>query len=440
MSRGEMHLLAYLKTGPTANHMGAWRHPESVLDDVLQPERYEHLARVLEAGFFDGCFFADGLGLHDLYKDGYETRLRLGGQITLLDPMMVLPLMARATKHLGVGTSLSTTFHKPYHLARMLASLDNLSGGRVAWNIVTSTRREEARNFGMDELPGREERYDMAEEFVDACCQLWDGWEEGAMIMDKQASFMIDGTKVHYSDFAGKYHKTRGPLTIPRSPQGRPVLMQAGSSGRGRDFASRWAEMIFTPASNKAEMQEFYADTHARFEAAGRDPRECAILPSVTVVVGETDSVAKEKADYVNSLIDPELEMVAQSSNMGIDLSKQISNLADAQKARGPQGMHVAFARIQELMEREGIPFDEAVKKDKRDKLVYGSPATIADHLTDLFESRACDGFIVEQMVVPSSLEEFCRSVVPELQRRGVFRRAYRGKTLRDNLRMTPRD
>ena len=440
MPRGEMHLVAYLKTGPTANHMGAWRHPESTLDDVMRPERYEHIARVLEDGFFDACFFADGLGLHDLYQGGYETRLRLGGQISMLDPMMVLPLMARATKHLGVGTSLSTTFHQPYMLARMLASLDNLTGGRVAWNIVTSTRREEARNFGMDDLPDREVRYDMADEFVDACCRLWDGWEADAVVMDREAGVMVDGTKVHYADYKGTYHKTRGPLTIPRSPQDRPILMQAGSSGRGREFAARWAEVIFTPARNKAEMQDFYQDMHARFEAAGRNPRDCTILPSMTVVVGETDAIAKEKADYVNSLIDPELELAMQSSNMGIDLSKKIESLEEAQKVRGPQGMHVAFARIEELMKAEGLTFDEAVKKDKRDKMIFGSPKTVADQLTDLFESRACDGFIIEQMVVPSSLEEFCRSVVPELQRRGVFRREYRGTTLRDNLRMTPRD
>jgi FMN-dependent oxidoreductase (nitrilotriacetate monooxygenase family) len=435
----EMHLLAYLKTGPTANHMGAWRHPDSVLDDVLLPERYEHLARVLEAGRFDGCFFADGLGLHDIYKGGFQRRLELGGQISFLDPMMVLPLMARATRHLGIGTTLSTTFHQPYHLARMLASLDILSGGRVAWNIVTSTRREEARNFGMDDLPPKELRYDMADEVVEACCALWDCWEEDTLVMDREAGVMVDAAKVRYADYEGRWYKTRGPLTMPRSPQGRPVLMQAGSSPRGRDFAARWAEMIFCPQHTKADMQGFYQDMHARMRARGRDPGHCAIMPQLEVVIGETQSIAEEKAAFLESLIDPELELAMRSSAIGVDLSKPVEGLDDASQARGTQGMQGTLDRVRSVMETHRISFSEAVRRTHRD-MIIGTPTSVADQMQDLFESRACDGFVVSQMVVPSSLEQFCRQVVPELQRRGLFRKEYRGRTLRENLQLTPRD
>ncbi|WP_431281311.1 LLM class flavin-dependent oxidoreductase [Humitalea sp. 24SJ18S-53] len=438
MSRREMHLLAYLKTGPTANHMGAWRHPDASLDDILQPERYEHIARVLEAGRFDGCFFADGLGLHDIYKGGFQTRLELGGQISFLDPMMVLPLMARVTRHLGIGTTLSTTFHQPYNLARMLASLDILSGGRVAWNIVTSTRREEARNFGMDDLPPRELRYDMADEVVEACCALWDCWDDGSLVMDKERGVMVDASRVRHADYQGKWFSTRGPLTMPRSPQGRPVLMQAGSSPRGRDFAARWAEMIFCPQHTKADMQAFYLDMHQRMVAAGRDPESCAIMPQLEVVIGETESIAEEKAAYLEYLVEPELILAAQSSALGVDLAAKVDDIDEAAKARGNQGMQGTLDRVRSVMETEGVTFAQAVTKSHRD-LILGTPTSVADQMQDLFDSRACDGFVVSQMVFPSSLEQFCRSVVPELQRRGIFRRDYRGRTLRENLQATPR-
>ncbi len=431
----EMHLLAYLKTGPTANHMGGWRHPESELRDVLDPARYEHIARVLEAACFDGLFFADGLGLHDIYKGGFETRLERGGQISFLDPMMVLPLMARVTRHIGIGTTLSTTFHQPYNVARMLGSLDILSGGRVAWNVVTSTRNEEARNFGMDELPPRELRYDMADEFVAACFALWDCWGEDTMIFDKASGRQVDASKVRYADFKGQYYKTRGPLTIPRSPQGRPVIMQAGSSPRGREFAARWAELIFCPQHTKPDMQAFYQDIKTRMERLGRQPEDCAIMPQMTLVVGETESIAREKAAYLDSLVDPELVLAAQSSALGVDLARHTPDVP-LEQARGTQGMQGSLDRLQSTMKQKNLSMQEAVRKGERD-LVVGTPESIADHLEDLFQSRACDGFVVSPAVYPGMFEQMCRAVVPVLQRRGLFRTEYRGRTLRENIRLS---
>ncbi|MBV8652741.1 MAG: LLM class flavin-dependent oxidoreductase, partial [Alphaproteobacteria bacterium] len=215
MKQRQMHLVAYLKTGPTALHVGGWRHPEATLDDILDASRYQHIARVLEAAKFDGCFFADLFGLYDLHQGSYDAYVRRGGQISYLDPTVVLPVMAAATTHLGLGATLSTSFHSAYHLARWLASLDVMSKGRVAWNVVTSATDLEAKNAGLDELPPRDQRYDRADEVLEACFALWNGWDEGAMVLDKKAGIMSDPAKVHYANYQGKWIKTRGPLSIP---------------------------------------------------------------------------------------------------------------------------------------------------------------------------------------------------------------------------------
>ena len=255
MNKRQMHLIAYLKTGPTALHNGGWRHPESMLDDILEPSRYEHIARVLEAAKFDGCFFADLFGLYDVHGGSFDPYVRRGGQISYLDPTVVLPVMAAVTRNLGIGATLSTSFHSAYHLARWLGSLDAMSKGRVAWNVVTSATDLEAQNAGMDELPPRDERYDRADEVLEACFALWNSWDEDAFIKDKEAGIFADPAKVHYANYEGRWIKSRGPLSIPRSPQGRPVIMQAGSSDRGREFAARWAEVIFTAQRGTEEGQ-----------------------------------------------------------------------------------------------------------------------------------------------------------------------------------------
>src|ERR1700716_1855421 len=255
----KMRLVAFLKTGPTAHHHGMWRHPETD-NDFLDPAWYEHVARVLEKGKFDCLFFADTLGLFDNYRGTFDAILRGGGQMGFLDPLPVLAVMSRVTQHIGLGATMSTTFHNPYQIARTLGTLDVLSGGRMAWNVVSSISNLEARNFGYDELPPRNLRYDRADEVMEACFRLWESWEPDALIVDKESGVFADPSKVHYVDYVGKWIKTRGPLTVPRSPQGHPVIMQAGSSDRGREFAARWAEVIFTIQRGKEEMAEFYTD------------------------------------------------------------------------------------------------------------------------------------------------------------------------------------
>ena len=434
MTERAMHLIAYLKTGPTALHTGGWRHPESTLDDILEPARYEYIARLLEAARFDGCFFADLFGLYDIHGGSYDAYVRRGGQISFLDPTVVLPVMAAATRHLGLGATLSTSFHSAYHLARWLASLDVLSKGRVAWNVVTSATDLEAKNAGLDELPPREERYDRADEVLEACFALWNGWDENAFVLDKKKGVLADPSKVHYANYQGRWIRTRGPLSIPRSPQGHPVIMQAGSSDRGRDFAARWAEVIFTVQRAEDDMRAFYTDIKSRMDKRGRRPEECAILPGISVVLGETESIARERAAYLDSLIDPELNRASTSSNLGADITRLEDGVTLA-SLQGNQGMKGSEDVLQQQMKAEGRSFAEVAENRNRGRELVGTAEMVADRLQVLFEAGVCDGFVLSPVNFPGMFEQFCRSVVPELQRRGLFRKEYGGRTLRENLR-----
>ncbi|WP_422003098.1 NtaA/DmoA family FMN-dependent monooxygenase [Reyranella sp.] len=428
----KMHLVAYLKTGPTASYASAWRHPSAPLHDIWDAERYENLARLLEEARFDAGFFADGMGLPDIYRDTYADYVGRGGQLSLLDPMTVLPLMARVTRHLGLGNTVSTTFHQPYQIARSLGSLDLLSGGRAAWNVVTSATDFEARNFGMDGVPPKDERYDRADDVLEACCALWDCWEPDALVMDRESGVFADPAKIRYADHVGPYVRTRGPMSIPRSPQGRPLILQAGSSPRGRDCAARWADVIFCTTATKADGITFREDMHRRLAARGRSPAGCAILPTLSVVVGETESIAREKAAYLDSLIDPELVMASSSSLLGVDLSR-IETAEEAERAAGNQGIAGSRDRMSQVARAQGITFaDEAVRRPRG--LLAGTPAMIADVMEDWFTGGACDGFVLPPTVFPGTYEDFARMVTPELQRRGLLRRDYAGRTLRENL------
>jgi FMN-dependent oxidoreductase (nitrilotriacetate monooxygenase family) len=432
----QMHLVAFLAAGPTAHHHGAWRHPEADLG-VFTPQWHEHIARVLEQGKFDSLFFVDILGIYDLFGGTFASILRCGGQMGLLDPIPLLSIMSRVTTHIGLGATLSSTFFAPYHLARSLGTLDLLSGGRVAWNVVASHGHLEAQNFGIDELPARDKRYDYADEVVEAVCRLWESWDADALVLDKQRGIYVDPDKVHYVNYAGKWIKTRGPLSVPRSPQGRPVIMQAGSSPRGRDFAARWGELVFTLQHSKADMLAFYQDLKQRVVKQGRTPQDCLILPSIDVIVGETDQIARERQAYVNDLVQTEAGMAQMSGHLGVDLSQYPPDqpLADMAIEAGSRG---SLDVILQGTAANNLTLGEAARQFATSELcpqIAGSPETIADVLQDLFESHACDGFILTPTLMPGMFEQFSRAVVPILQARGLFRREYSGTTLRAHLR-----
>ncbi|POR48650.1 LLM class flavin-dependent oxidoreductase [Bosea psychrotolerans] len=443
MQKRQMRLVAFLKAGPTCHHHGMWRHPETD-NGFLEPDWYEHIARVLEKGCFDGLFFADVLGIYDYYNRSFATMVGKGGALSLLDPLPILAMMARVTRHIGLGATLSTTFHNPYQIARTLGTLDILSKGRMAWNVVTSASNLEARNFGFEAIPGREERYGRADEVLEACMALWQSWDEGALVIDKETGRFADPAKLHYADYRGEWVRTRGPLTVPRSPQGHPVIMQAGSSGPGKAFAARWAEMIFTLQHTAQDMRRFRSEMRAAIEAAGRDPDHCAVLPSVDPIIGETVSIAREKQDFVNSLVDPELGMALMSSHIGTDLSRFPIDqpVVDLPLEEGSRG---SFEVILQGTRAEGLTLGEAAKRFATSELapqIVGTPVQVADQLEAMFTSEACDGFILTPTVSPGTWEQFSRAVVPILQKRGLMRSSYEGATLRENLRAgaKPRD
>lgn len=428
----KMNLVAVPMVSPVVQHHGMWRHPDTV-NAFLDPATYESLARLLEQGRFDAAFFADGL---TMFADAGSVTEE-GSLMSLLDPMQILAIMSRVTTHIGLGATLSASYIPPYLLARYTATLDLISGGRAAWNVVTSSSVSQAQNFGMDDLRARTSRYDYADEVLEACFGLWKSWDTSALVMDKESGRFADFSNVHVANYAGKYIKTRGPLNVPRSPQGHPVIMQAGASDRGREFAGRWAEMVFTAQYNLKAMQAFYQDIKGRMEKYGRNPEDCAILPSINIIVGETESIAREKQAYVDSLVSERQGLAVTSAMLGFDVTQLPLDepIVDIQLEAGSRGV---FDVIMEGSESEGLTLRQAARKFATTAftpMIVGTPSQVADEMQHYFEEGGCDGFILNPVTMPGSFEQAVRMVVPELQRRGIFRTEYKHKTLRETIR-----
>jgi FMN-dependent oxidoreductase (nitrilotriacetate monooxygenase family) len=434
--RRKMRLMAGLETGPTMNHVATWLHPETDAN-FLRPEHWEHLARVLEAGYFDGVFLADTMAMPANYKGGYDTLLRYGGQIDLLDPIVLASMMARVTSHLGIGVTLSTTLLNHYHIARMLGTLDLLSGGRACWNVVTTSNPAGAYNLGMDGLPPKIERYDRADEVMEACFALWNTWEQDAVKLDKTSGLFIDPAKVRPANYSGKWIRTKGPLNVPPSPQRSPVIMQAGASNRGREFASRWAEAIFTIQHDEQSMKDFYSDIKTRMGKYDRLPDDLAVLVSVDVIVGETEQIARERRDYINSLVNFEAAAALVAKHTGIDVTTLPLDepIAANTETKGSSG---TLNIILQGSSKKSLTLRQAVMEYGISGLtpqIIGTPGSIAAQLSNLYTMGCCDGFIISVATSPGGYEEFARSVVPELQRRGLFRERYTQKTFRATFR-----
>jgi FMN-dependent oxidoreductase (nitrilotriacetate monooxygenase family) len=430
-----MHLAAFLIAGPVAHSHALWRHPESAVD-FLTPELYQDVARILERGKFDLAFFADRLAMADTFGHSLVTGVTYGDQDAMrLDPVPVLAMMAAVTERLGLGATRSTTYYHPYHIARTFATLDHLTRGRVAWNVVTSVNNSEARNFGIDQHLEHDRRYERADEFMEVTFKLWNSWQPGALVMDRQSGVFADASKVDYVDHAGPWFSSRGPLNLPRSPQGRPVIIQAGSSGRGKAFAARWAEVIFEVQPSIERARSFYHEIKSAAVTYGRLPEACKILLAVMPFIGETVAEAQAAQRLHNDLVHPLVGLATLSSHANYDLSQHaldepVSNV----RVQGMQGL---FETVVRLSESEGLSLREVGKRYGQSVLVpqiVGTARQVADQLEAMFLSDACDGFVISPAHLPGAFSEFADQVVPELQQRGLFRRDFSGTTLRSHL------
>ena len=420
-----MHLNAFLYG--CGHHSAAWRHPDSRVEDLGNIAYYEELAQLAERGKFDAVFFADGHSVRD----------PAGAGTWFLEPITALSAMARATTHIGLVTTVSSTFYTPFHAARMLASLDHISGGRAGWNVVTSMFDAEARNHGMDAIPAREERYARAAEFVDTALALWDSWEPDALTLDRTGMY-ADPAKVHSIDHDGKHFRVDGPLTVPRSPQGRPVLFQAGASGPGRDLAAKYAEAIYAVAYDLVAAQSYYDDVKARIDRAGRDSAAVGIMPGLVTYIGSTMEEAHRKKAELDVLLPTEQSLAMLSTFTGQDcaaweLDEPVPPLPPAAEFTGPQGRYETILRIIEKDRPTVRQLLGTLAAGGGHATMIGTPDSIADEM-ESWIGRGADGFNLMCPRYPDSLADFVEHVVPILQQRGLFRSEYTSSTLRGHL------
>jgi len=425
---GKLHLNAFLHS--VGHHEAAWRLPESDPFASTSTEHYKHLARTAERGKLDSLFLADGPVLWG------NIGQRPSG---VLEPTVLLTALAAVTEHLGLIATASTTYNEPYNLARRFASLDHISNGRAGWNIVTTAGVDAARNFNLDNLPSHAERYERAAEFIDVSLKLWDSWGDDAPLGDKDRGIWGDQGKLYPPRHVGKYFKVEGALNVPRPPQGYPLLVQAGSSEDGKLLAARYAEAVFTAQQTLEEGQAFYADLKARTRALGRDPDTIKILPGIVPVIGGTEAEALALEAELDRLILPEyarlqlanvLRVPAESLALDAELPRDLpgEDAIEGQKSR--YSLIVALARRERLTVRQLLG---RLGGGRGHRTFAGTPEQVADAIDLWWQNGAADGFNIMPPVLPSGLDAFVDQVVPLLQRRGLFRTEYEGRTLREN-------
>lgn len=431
-----MHLAQFLVHGPTYHSLAMWRHPRTAAAgwDWSRPELYQHIAQVCERALFDMVFFADLNYISDTYTGSLAPALRNATQAPEHDPIPLLSFMAAATQRIGLGATYSVSHQHPFHAARLWATLDHLTRGRAAWNVVTSLNHNQAANFGEDMRP-TEERYDRADEFMEVCLKLWASWEADAVVMDRANGVFADPAKVHRVEHGGPFFRSRGPLNVVRSPQNGPAILQAGTSPQGRTFAARHADAVFAIQPHPESARALYEDIKRQVVAAGRPPEACALLFGVQPIVGATRSEAVDKQAEHNALVPLEGGLAILSGHLDFDLSTLPLDTVMAERAepklqrmqtryRSPDG---ALLTLEQVARNHG----QSVGLPQ----LVGTAVDVADQLEAYFDFVGGDGFMLSPIYSPGAIEEFADLVVPELQRRGRFRRAYAGRTQRDLLR-----
>ncbi|WP_010201595.1 LLM class flavin-dependent oxidoreductase [Pseudomonas syringae group genomosp. 3] len=426
----QMKLGAFLMA--TGHHVAAWRHPDVPADAGLDFKHYRHLAQVAEAAKFDTLFVADSVAGA---TGDIASRMARSDHF---EPLTLLSALSAVTDHIGLIATATTTYNEPYHVARKFASLDHLSGGRAGWNLVTSDAAAEAQNFGRAEHVGHAERYSRAREFHQVVTGLWDSWTDDAFTRDKASGQYYDPANVHVLDHVGEHFSVKGPLNVARSPQGQPVVVQAGSSEVGRDLAAQTAEVVFTAQTSLASAQAFYADIKGRLSAYGRDADSLKVMPGVFIVVAETEALAKQKFESFQDLVEPQVGVALLGRMLGnFDLSGYPLDGPLPELPLTDSGQRSRQKLLTELADQENLTLAQLGRRIAGGRGHYsliGTPAQIADELQIWFEQGAADGFNVLVPHLPGGLEDVAQLLVPELQRRGLFRTEYEGTTLRENL------
>jgi FMN-dependent oxidoreductase (nitrilotriacetate monooxygenase family) len=425
----QLRLGAFMR--PVSIHTASWRYPGGLPDANFNLGHLVSFARTLERGKFDAFFMADHLAVLNLPMDA----LKRSATVTSFDPLTLLPALAMVTEHLGLIATASTTFEPPYTVARRFASLDHISGGRAGWNLVTTSNPDAALNFGFEEQMEHGQRYERAREYFDVVTGLWDSWADDAFIRDVETGVYFDPQRMHVLDHKGKYLSVRGPLNIARPVQGWPLIVQAGASDAGRQLAAETAEMIFAAQSTIADGKAFRTDIHRRMARVGRNPEHIKVLPGCFVVVGDSETEAREKRALLDSLVNYDSGIGALSIALGLDAREfdpdgPLPEIPESNQSKSGR------ERVLALAAREGLTVRQLAGRlgGYGGLSMVGTAEMIADEMQAWFEAEACDGFNVMFPYFPAGLDDFVDKVVPELQHRGIFRTEYEGSTLRENL------
>ena len=431
----KIHLAQFLVHGPTYHSLGMWRHPKTISSGFKwdKPELYQHIARVCERGLFDTVFFADLNYIADTYKGAMAPSLMHATQAPEHDPIPLLSFMAAATKKIGVASTFSVSHSHPFYAARLWATLDHLTNGRAGWNVVTSINSNQAANYG-EERQSTDNRYDRAHEFMEVCQKLWNSWDVDAVKMDHENGIFADPEKVNRIEYTGKFFKSRGPLNVTRSPQNGPAIFQAGTSPKGQDFAVKYADAIFAIQPRPEDAANYFNSIKSQMTDIGRDPDACKILFGMQPIIGSSESEAREKQEEHNALVPLEGGMAILSAHLDFDLSKIPADALMSERNE-PElyRMRTRFHKI------DGTPMTVAETAARHGQSVslpqfVGTPQGIADQMEAFINVAGGDGFMLTAIHSPGAIEEFVDLVVPELQKRGIYRKEYKGNTQREIL------
>jgi FMN-dependent oxidoreductase (nitrilotriacetate monooxygenase family) len=429
-----MMSLGMLTGGGTGNHPAAWMHPDTNAGASTDIGFLRGLAELAERGTFDLFFVADTPAAR---TENLHAWSRFPMFMNVLEPLTLLTALAGATRFIGLGGTVSTSFSEPYTVARQFASLDHVSAGRAAWNVVTSANDYAARNFGQAVLPPHALRYERAGEFVDLVKKLWDTWDDDAFVRDRARGLYFDPERMHVVHHEGRFFRLDGALNIARSPQGHPVIIQAGASETGLELAARTAEVVFASASNADDAKRGYDDLKGRLEKWGRRKEDLKILAGLPVVLGSSQAEAEDKAQALQDMIHPDVGRFRLGTDLEADLSDlELDEPIPLERLPKSANQHKAFFDgIMKIIREENPTLRQLYLRYERGrKTIKGTPAQIADVMEEWFSAQACDGFMMQFQILPQGLEEFVAGVVPELRRRGLFREGYGGATLRDHL------